>query len=288
MKNNGNSLCDKTSKSRLVGVMQGRLLPKYKGRYQAHPIGYWQKEFPIAAELGVGMIEFILDYNNFLQNPLMNERGIEEIQNTVMKTQVVVHSVCADYFMEAPIHHVLSSVAEESQSVLKKLLRNCSQLGVRDIVIPCVDQSSFLHDFNARTRFFTNIQGILELAEKYEINLALETDLAPVDFAEFLSKFDSDRITVNYDIGNSAALGYNSSEELKAYGNRISDVHIKDRRLNGGSVELGTGNADFNAVFKGLANVAFDGTLIMQAFRDEEGLCIFKKQFDWIRPYLSL
>ena len=42
--------------------MQGRLLPKYKGRYQAHPFGYWQDEFPIASELGLDCIEFIFDY----------------------------------------------------------------------------------------------------------------------------------------------------------------------------------------------------------------------------------
>ena len=28
--------------------MQGRLLPKYKNKYQAHPVGYWENEFPIA------------------------------------------------------------------------------------------------------------------------------------------------------------------------------------------------------------------------------------------------
>ena len=47
-----------------IGIMQGRLLPKYRGRYQAHPVGYWDKEFPIAAKLGLDSIEFILDFNN--------------------------------------------------------------------------------------------------------------------------------------------------------------------------------------------------------------------------------
>ena len=37
----------------LIGTMQGRLLPKYKGRYQAHPIDYWQKEFEIAKNIGI-------------------------------------------------------------------------------------------------------------------------------------------------------------------------------------------------------------------------------------------
>ena len=34
--------------SNKLGIMQGRLLPKYNGRYQAHPVGYWQKEFEYA------------------------------------------------------------------------------------------------------------------------------------------------------------------------------------------------------------------------------------------------
>ena len=54
-----------------IGVMQGRLLPKYKRRYQAHPLGYWQDEFPKAAELGLDCIEFILDYKDADQNQLM-------------------------------------------------------------------------------------------------------------------------------------------------------------------------------------------------------------------------
>ena len=49
-----------------VGIMQGRLLPKYQGRYQAHPKGYWQEEFDLASEAGLDLIEFIID---FILNP---------------------------------------------------------------------------------------------------------------------------------------------------------------------------------------------------------------------------
>ena len=56
-------------------------------------------------------------------------------------------------------------------------------------------------------------------------------------------------ITVNYDIGNSAALGYDPIEELDSYGDKISDIHIKDRTLNGGPVVLGEGDADFEKFF---------------------------------------
>ena len=60
----------------LIGTMQGRLLPKYKGRYQAHPIDYWQKEFEIAKNIGLGCIEFIFDFNEF-KKPFVNRGRFE-------------------------------------------------------------------------------------------------------------------------------------------------------------------------------------------------------------------
>ena len=59
--------------------MQGRLLPKYIGRYQAHPVGYWQDEFSIASKLGLKYIEFIFDYNDAKSNPLLSDSGLQTI-----------------------------------------------------------------------------------------------------------------------------------------------------------------------------------------------------------------
>ena len=120
-----------------------------------------------------------------------------------------------------------------------------------------------------------------------KINLSLETDLAPKPFLNLLECINSNRVTVNYDIGNSAALGYDVIEELDSYGSLITDIHIKDRMLGGGPVELGKGNADFPLFFDKLKDFDYQGPFIMQAYRDEEGVDIFKKQFDWIKPYLD-
>ena len=269
-----------------IGVMQGRLLPKYQGRYQAHPLGYWQKEFPIAKLLGLDCIEFILDYNDAENNPLLKIGGIDEIGKIVQETGICVRTVCADYFMVAPLHSPREEVVLRSQKILHLLLNNARLLGVTDIVIPCVDQSS-LKNKESQGRFFRNVLPLIEYAEKLDINLALETDLAPEPFAELLEQFDSRRVSVNYDIGNSAALGFNLIEELKCYGERITDIHIKDRVLDGGSVKLGDGDADFDLFFSALIQYYFCGPFIMQAYRDDEGVRLFKKQFEWITPKVS-
>ena len=46
----------------------------------------------------------------------------------------------------------------------------------------------------------------------------------------------------------SASLGYDIDEEIGSY-KKISDIHIKDRVLNGGPVILGSGNVNFNIFF---------------------------------------
>ena len=115
----------------------------------------------------------------------------------------------------------------------------------------------------------------------------METDLAPQPFGELLDRLESSRVSVNYDIGNSAALGYSLIEELDTYGDRITDIHIKDRELGGGSVILGEGNANFDLFFNKLREFNYQGPFIMQSYRDEEGIEIFKKQLDWVKPYLS-
>jgi L-ribulose-5-phosphate 3-epimerase len=267
-----------------LGVMEGRLLPKYRGRYQAHPVAYWQDEFPKAAELGLNCIEFILDYDDAEANPLLRPDGPAEILTLAERTGVKVYTVCADYFMEAPLHLEDDSAATHSQDVLRRLLRQGRKLGLTDIVIPCVDQSS-MRDTSARDRFVLRIQAVLEDAEQAGINLSLETDLAPQPFADLLSRFDSRRVTVNYDIGNSAALGFDPAEELSCYGERISDIHIKDRLLGGGSVLLGTGDAQFERFFAALGALKYKGPFIMQAYRDDEGVQVFRQQLDWVRRH---
>ncbi len=269
-----------------IGVMQGRLLPKYKGRYQAHPVGYWQEEFLLAEELGLGCIEFILDYNDAHINPLLTPEGRQEIFHLSSQTGVRVLSICADYFMEAPLHSKDARVAKQSFEILNQLLTAATELGVRDIVIPCVDQSS-VQDESKRQRFQKKLSEIIPKAEESGVNLALETDLNPSLFGALLKNFRSDRVAVNYDTGNSAALGYDPKEEFKAYGHKLTDIHIKDRKLSGGSVVLGSGDWDYNLFFLELKKINFNGHFIMQAYRDDEGLKIFKEQLAWLKEKIA-
>ena len=164
------------------------------------------------------------------------------------------------------------------------MLETAKILNVSHIVIPCVDQSS-LDNSKTIKRFVHQVNKIIPDLEEKNINLALETDMPPVSFVELLDQFSTKKVTVNYDIGNSASLGFDPIEELDAYGDRITDIHIKDRDLNGGPVILGTGNANFELFFNKLKEFDYKGVFIMQAYRDDEGMGVFKQQYEWIQKH---
>lgn len=270
-----------------LGVMQGRLLPKFNGQYQAHPVGYWEEEFSIAANLSLKSIEFILDKNDCEKNPLMNDDGIRKIISAVNETGVKVSSICADYFMQDPICKADVNNIEDIKNTFKRLLSTSVALGVENIVIPCVDESSIRNEeeMSKFLEIFCEITRELEIPSG--LNLALETDLSPKVFALLLEKLGREYVSVNYDIGNSAALGFNFYDELSAYGEKITDIHIKDRLRGGGSVRLGSGHADIPGFIKAIEKYDYSGPFIMQAYRDDCGINVFKDQLNWIYANLK-
>ena len=106
--------------------------------------------------------------------------------------------------------------------------------------------------------------------EQEDVYIAFETDLDPRLNREFISEFDPKQFGINYDIGNSASLGYEVNDEFRAYGERIINVHVKDREFNGNTVPLGEGAVKFDEVVKNLRNVNYQGNYILQTARAKD------------------
>ena len=72
-------------------------------------------------------------------------------------------------------------------------------------------------------------------------------------------------------MGNSASLGFDSKIEFLEYGSYIKNVHVKDRLYKGSTVPLGRGAVDFDAVFRGLSDLKYQGNYILQTARAKNG-----------------
>jgi L-ribulose-5-phosphate 3-epimerase len=258
-------------------VMQGRLLPPIGERLQAFPGERWEHEFDLAASLGLAGIELIADSFQEQVNPLFDERAARLIPSIARRTGVAVRSVCGDSVME---HHA-GDGREGLSDVVESLVQRSASVGARRLVIPLVDDSR-IQDNDDAASVHAVLQRAATPARARGIELHLETDLAPASFAALLGRLPRDVVMVNYDTGNSAALGYDPLEEFAAYGDRIGSVHIKDRIFGGGSVPLGTGDAKLGRVFGLLREFQYQGDVVLQAARGEPG-----DEVAWIRGVID-
>ena len=101
--------------------------------------------------------------------------------------------------------------------------------------------------------------------------IIFESDFHPEKLKTFISKFPKKCFGINYDSGNSAALGYDPDDEFQCYGERILNVHIKDRIFMGATVPLGEGSVSFIKVIKNLKSYNYKGNYILQTARSKNG-----------------
>ena len=97
--------------------------------------------------------------------------------------------------------------------------------------------------------------------------IAIECEFEIPLIADILEALDPRVFGINFDMGNSAAMGHSASEEIEACGNRIFNVHIKDRSFNGKTVPLGSGSVNFKEVADGLSKIGYNGNMILQGAR---------------------
>ncbi len=253
-----------------IGTMQGRMIPPTENRFQCFPRERWSEEFSLASAAGLEAIEWIYDLYGADVNPLSTDDGIAHIKSLSALHKIEVKSLCADYFMDKPLVRASTLELEDRFATLTWLLRRCQLLDMNRIVLPFVDVSR-IESVDDKLCVVSILKRALPVAEETGIEIHLETSLAANDFAELLAQVTHPMLKVNYDSGNSSSLGYNPKEEFKAYGARVGSVHIKDRIRGGATVPLGTGNADFHALFECLEEINYGRDFILQVARDKPG-----------------
>ena len=249
-----------------LGIMQGRLVPPETDFVQTFPRERWREEFPRAAAAGICALEWIYDSYGESANPLASDEGVAEMAALAACHGVAVRSLCADWLMEHPLVTADGTGRAAWVERLGWLVVRASVAGMRRIVLPFVDAAAIRDEHDERV-VVDALLAVLPSAEAARVELHLETALGPEAFAALLARVPHPLVRANYDAGNSAALGYAPRHEFAAYGERVGSVHVKDRRRGGGTVPLGTGDADLVAVGECLRDVRYRGDVVLQVAR---------------------
>lgn len=253
-----------------IGFMQGRLSEIIDGKIQCFPWKHWKEEFSLASELGILKMEWTLDQEDLYKNPIMTVSGREDIKDLCNLYSIEIPSLTGDCFMQAPFWKAKGANQINYKNDFKAILNACNLIGIGIIVVPLVDNGSI--NSPAEEDILVNfLNDITSYLKKNNMKIIFESDYSPIEFNRLIRRLDSSSFGVNYDIGNSASLGFNPIEEFSLFGDRIYNVHVKDRAIGGTTVPLGEGDADFNLVFNLLRLAKYSSNFVLQTARSDKG-----------------
>ena len=235
-----------------LGILQGRLSKPVNGLYQEFP-RYWRNEFDILEQLGLSGVEWLITPALFENNPFFTDgSNIKELP---------ILSVCADT--------LVSKLICDKDFLKEHLDPLCVQAyknGVEILTIPVLDESDLNND-EKRSAFCEIIKGY---GKKYpELKFAFEAEMPPNKLNDIVSLCENYYVT--YDTGNITSCGVDHGEFIDFFGDKIINVHIKDRTYDRQTVFPTTGDTNFELIFEKLSVIGYDGHFILQTAREEDG-----------------
>ena len=232
-----------------LGLIQGRLSRPIEG-FQDTPEA-WRREFADLRDVGLNHIEWIITKESFSTNPFFTEN----------LKKYPIFSVCADNLVDKNIDDI-NFVSNMLNPICVSALNN----DVEYVTIPLLEQSSLL-DRNKRDRFK---EILLYFLKQYPtIKFSLEAEM-PAKMIMNLASI-SENCYVTYDTGNITSCGYNHEKYIECVFDKICNVHLKDRTLEGKTVIPSTGDTNFETIFKALTKNQYKGVFTLQTAREKDG-----------------
>lgn len=245
-----------------LGIIQGRLSPRPPHRIQAFPSATWRAELDAAREIGFDFIEWIYEADQAAENPLVSSGGRSAIRKAIRESGTPVRSVCVDYFME----HRLSdpeSAGLAAARHLSEVVKMAQDIGAVRILLPWLE-GSCLDTAEKTDAAVRNLHLAARVAEDLGVMIGLEMEIEGPKYRDLVERIQHPAVGVYYDAGNSTAAGFDVKTDILAVLPYLIAVHLKDRKMKGGTVPFGEGHTNFSGLFEELIRAQYRGDFVCQ------------------------
>jgi sugar phosphate isomerase/epimerase len=207
----------------------------------------------------------------------ISDAVIADIKAASQSSGITLNALSATYNMIHPDvatrekgHRRLAVIAESAQALGIPIITLCT--GTRD----AADQWKHHPDNNSSSAWadlIHSMQTAITIADRYNVNLGIEPELANVinsatNARELIDQLKSPRLKIIFDPANLfetetvAEQRRIVSSALELLARDIAMAHAKDRSVNGEFVAAGTGVLDYRHFLSELKRTGFDGPLI--------------------------
>lgn len=263
---------------------------------KALPYNYIYKDkIKLAKELGFNFIEISIDESDSKLARL--DWGIDEINELKLElnnNDMRIPSMTFSGHRRYPMGSHNPKIRKKSMELMKKAILLADKLGIRTIQLAGYDVYYEKSDEKTEEYFIKNLRKALDMAEEYNVILAIEIMDHPfinsiTKCMKYLKLMKSPFLKIYSDLGNLSAWPENDIEKELNLGfknKEIVAVHIKDtlavtETFKGKfkEVDFGTGCVDFTKIFKILKKNNFKGPFLIEMWTDkiDDEILVIKK-----------
>jgi L-ribulose-5-phosphate 3-epimerase len=197
-----------------------------------------------------------------------------------------------------PLRRGLDTAEDQQPRIehVEKVMSLAFDLGPRVVVIQAgrVPDEAEEKSVAPRPRLLTEALRALGLyGDRVGVVLALETGLEPgAALRDYLNRFDSGSLGVNYDPANLLMNGFAPVDSLRSLRGKVRHVHAKDARIGGASrtareVPLGHGDIDWLELLGVLEEVDYHGWLTVERDGGDDRLGDVAGGVDFLRRLIG-
>ena len=160
-------------------------------------------------------MEWTADQERLHANPLLTPDGQAEIRALCHRHGVAIPSLTGDCFMQAPFWQAAGAEREARARDFRQVAEGCAAVGISQIVVPLVDNGR-LESREQEDVLVAFMSGEAKFLAERRLRVVFESDFPAWELARFVSRLEPAVFGINYDIGNSASLGFDPVDELEA------------------------------------------------------------------------
>jgi sugar phosphate isomerase/epimerase len=156
-----------------------------------------------------------------------------------------------------------TDVAEAAAEDVRRAIVWAEELGADIILVPFFLDGELVHEADV-DRAARALRALCPLAAQRNVSLCYEGTLPSDRFRDLAARVESAAFGVYFDLANPVTRGMDTATELRALGDLVRRVHLKDTRVRGADVHPGLGRVDFAQSRDALAEIGYDGWLVFE------------------------
>jgi sugar phosphate isomerase/epimerase len=214
------------------------------------------RAFDVARNLGYGGVEITLGGKDVREHPIWTRAGLRELQHYRTESRLDIIAIYVARFQRLGLLHEDDRVRENAERLLHMLLPRAVELGVRDVIVPLGNRTTF--DADA----VSILRRSVERAANFSVTLAFLVAAPAYEAARLLDAL-GEPARLAYDIADAVEAGRDPADELSQLADSVEQLRIRDLAEDREPRPLGLGIVNYRQLARTLHDTDYSGCLLL-------------------------